>query len=70
MAFFFGGFDTMATALAFASYELALHPDIQDKLHEEIDSVLGKEDEITYDAVINQMPYLDMVIKGSKRNSS
>ena len=31
------GYETTSTALGFASYELALHPDVQKKLQAEID---------------------------------
>ena len=34
--FLFAGNETTATTLAFASYALALHPDIQEKLQSEI----------------------------------
>lgn len=57
MIFFGAGFDTTANTLAFAVYRLALHPDIQDKLHEEIDTELGKGSP-SYD-ILNNLPYLD-----------
>ncbi|XP_014786343.1 cytochrome P450 3A8 [Octopus bimaculoides] len=41
--FFLAGYETTATALSFMAYLLALHQDIQDKVHEEIQSVIGKE---------------------------
>ena len=31
------GYETTSTALGFASYELALHPDVQKKLQAQID---------------------------------
>ena len=37
MVFLFAGNETTATALSFASYLLALHPDVQEKLQSEID---------------------------------
>ena len=36
--FLFAGNETTATTLSFASYLLALHPDVQEKLQSEIDS--------------------------------
>jgi len=41
MTFFFAGHDTTASALAWAWYLLALHPEVQERLHEEVDRVLG-----------------------------
>lgn len=36
------GYDTTSNALAFTAYTLAIHPDCQEKLIEEIDAILGK----------------------------
>ncbi|MGD9485901.1 cytochrome P450 [Streptomyces sp. TRM70308] len=40
-SFFGAGTDTTAAALAWARYLVALHPDIEDRLHAEVDSVAG-----------------------------
>ncbi|XP_071514189.1 cytochrome P450 3A24-like isoform X1 [Panulirus ornatus] len=65
--FYIAGYDTTATTLSFLSYCLALHPDIQQKCMQEIDSVLEKyEGEITYEA-ISEMTYLDMVFAETLR---
>ncbi|GBP26435.1 Cytochrome P450 9e2 [Eumeta japonica] len=65
--FFFAGFETVSTAIVFLLYELALNPDIQTKLREEIDSSYNKySDKIDYDK-INQMKYLDMVVSEGLR---
>lgn len=66
--FFLAGFDTTSTVLSFATYELALNPDIQKKLYEEIKEThksLGGQS-LTYD-VLQNMKYLDMVISESLR---
>jgi len=34
--FFLAGYETTATTLSYCSYELALNPDVQQKLYEEI----------------------------------
>lgn len=63
-AFLAAGFETSATTLNFALYELALQPDIQERLRAEMRQVLGRhQGELTYDGM-NEMPYLDMVISG------
>jgi cytochrome P450 len=62
--FIVGGFDTTQSLMLFLAYVLALHPEVQDKLRSEIDTVLEETDgEMTYDG-LNKMEYLDMVING------
>ena len=39
--FFLAGYDTTATAIAFLMYLLALNPEMQQKLYEEIEETLG-----------------------------
>jgi pentalenene oxygenase len=41
MTFFLAGSETTATALAWAVYLLALHPDVEHRLHAEVDTVLA-----------------------------
>jgi hypothetical protein len=51
------GFDTTQSLMLFLAYVLALHPEVQDKLRSEIDSVLEETDwEMTYDG-LNKMEY-------------
>ena len=39
--FFFGGYDTTSSSIAFLIYNLTLNPEIQEKLHEEIMDAAG-----------------------------
>jgi cytochrome P450 family 6 len=58
------GFETSSTTLSFCLYELAVNPDIQTKLREEVDVTLEKlGGQITYDGV-QSMKYLSQVIDG------
>lgn len=66
--FFIAGFETSSTTMTFAFYELALNPDVQKTLQDEIDKILAKHDnKITYEAVA-QMEYLDWVVQGKALN--
>lgn len=64
--FIFAGYETTSTSLSFLMYILATHPDIQQKLQEEIDATFPNKAPPTYDAV-TQMEYLDMVLNESLR---
>ncbi|BFG03553.1 probable cytochrome P450 6a13 [Drosophila madeirensis] len=67
MVFFLAGFDTSSTTMSFCLYELALNPDIQDRLRSEILEVLGRNnDQLTYES-IQEMPYLDQVVAETLR---
>lgn len=49
--------------MSHALYELALNPQIQDKLREEINEVLKESDGLTYEKV-KSMKYLHKVFQG------
>lgn len=68
-AFFVAGFETSASTMASALYELALNQQIQDKLREEINQTYAKHDDITYDN-IKEIIYLDKVVKETLRKHS
>ncbi|XP_071101635.1 cytochrome P450 3A24-like [Haliotis cracherodii] len=63
--FFLAGYETTASTLQFLAYVLATHPDIQQKLSEEIDSVLGDKDP-DYDS-IHELVYMDLVVTETLR---
>ncbi|XP_074025901.1 probable cytochrome P450 6a23 [Leptinotarsa decemlineata] len=68
--FFVAGFETSATTMTFALLELSLNQDIQDKLRQEINTVLKKHDmQFTYDSVM-EMKYLEKVIDETLRKHS
>lgn len=66
--FFLAGFDTSSTLMTFTAYELALNPNVQTKLLEEIDRInidlAGKP--LDYDH-LQSMTYMDMVITETLR---
>lgn len=65
--FFTAGYETSSTTMAFTLYELAVQPDIQDKLRKEIVDAINESDgKITYDMVLS-LPYLDMVVSETLR---
>ncbi|XP_072764790.1 probable cytochrome P450 6a14 isoform X1 [Anoplolepis gracilipes] len=64
--FFAAGFETSSTTATFCLYELAQQQDLQDKLRNEIDEILKKHGELTYNAV-NEMTYLHKVINETMR---
>lgn len=64
LLFFFGGFDTSSNTSTFTLFELAQHPELQEKLRTEILEVLEKHNgKLTYES-LSEMTYLDKVIKG------
>jgi len=64
--FFAAGFETSSTTATFALYELAQQHDTQDKIRQEIDEILAKHDDLTYDT-LNEMTYLQKVINETLR---
>ncbi|KAG0411470.1 hypothetical protein HPB47_011425 [Ixodes persulcatus] len=65
---FIGGFDTTATAASFCLYLLGHHPEVQKKVHEEMDEVFGDDWErpVTLDD-IKRLKYTECVLKVMRR---
>jgi cytochrome P450 family 6 len=66
--FYVAGFETSSTTMTLCLYELALNPDIQERVRAEIDTVMEKHGgDITYEA-ISEMDYLDKAVNGENSN--
>lgn len=66
VTFFIAGQETTANQLAFAIMELGRHPDILQRVKEEVDEVIGMKQEITYEDLGN-LTYLAQVLKETLR---
>lgn len=63
-AFFVAGYETSSGTLTYALYELAKNKKIQDRVHNEIITVLRKNNnELTYDS-LQEMSYLEQIVNG------
>lgn len=67
-SFFFGGIESTTTLVCFTLYEIAMNPDVQQKLRKEVDATKRSLDntKLTYESM-QQMKYLDMVITETLR---
>ncbi|XP_052863436.1 cytochrome P450 4d2-like [Anopheles cruzii] len=65
--FTFAGHDTTASAMTFLLYNVAKHPDVQDKLYEEILSEVGPDFTELSLSTLNNLHYMDLVLKESLR---
>lgn len=59
--FIFAGYETSSNTLSYVAYSLAVHPDVQKKLQQEIDEAFPNKAPPTYDGVMH-LEYLEMVI--------
>ncbi|XP_053685844.1 cytochrome P450 9e2-like [Sabethes cyaneus] len=68
LLFLFGGLEGVSSGLTFMAYELAVNPDVQEKLFEEITEINNQLEgqPLTYD-ILQSMKYLDMVLSESLR---
>ena len=68
LIFLFAGFDTIATTMTMLCYQLAMNPDKQEKLAEEIDGFWADSDsgKIDYDK-LGELPYLSACISETLR---
>lgn len=58
------GFETPATALGYCLYELALNPEIQEKVRKEIKDVREKNNGSLNFEALNDLVYMEMVLTG------
>ncbi|XP_077499000.1 cytochrome P450 3A31-like isoform X2 [Amblyomma americanum] len=64
--FIIAAIDAVATPLTFATYLLAMHQDVQDRLRQEVREAMTKDGELTYDNICG-MEYLGQVISEALR---
>lgn len=62
--FFIAGFETSSTTASHCLYELAVHQEIQEKVREEIKSVLEEYGQLNYES-LNRMTYLHQCVSGT-----
>jgi cytochrome P450 family 4 len=66
--FVFEGHDTTTSGIAFCLYNLAKHPEVQQKVYEEIKSVIGEDvEKPVTQKDLNDLSYLELVIKETLR---
>lgn len=61
--FLLAGFETSSTTMGFALYEMAQHPELQQKARDEVCHVLEAHKEFTYEC-LKDMVYLEQIIQG------
>ncbi|KAJ3645276.1 hypothetical protein Zmor_022942 [Zophobas morio] len=67
LSFLFAGFDSVSALMCFMSHELAINPDVQQRLIEEVDeTVEACNGKITYEVFLG-MKYMDMVVSETLR---
>ncbi|NXE19085.1 CP3A9 protein, partial [Ardeotis kori] len=64
--FIFAGYEPTSNILCYLAYEIAVHPDVQQKLVDEINTVLPNKAPLTYEALM-QLEYLDMALNETLR---
>ncbi|KAK0051927.1 cytochrome P450 3A19, partial [Biomphalaria pfeifferi] len=62
LLFMIAGYDATSSALQYFFYELARYPQIQEKIYSEIVSVLGEDEELSYESCL-KMKYLEAAVE-------
>ncbi len=66
MTMLLAGHDTTALTLTYAWHQLACHPDVEERLHEEVDAVLGDDGHVTM-RDLRDLEYTERVLKETMR---
>lgn len=61
--FFTAGFESSASGLVLAIHELAINPDVQEKLYQEVKDFKENKGDLAYDNIVD-LKYLDCVLNG------
>ncbi|XP_066569724.1 cytochrome P450 2D3 isoform X2 [Amia ocellicauda] len=69
MDLFIAGTDTTSTTFRVGLLQLMVHPDVQARCHQEIDTVLGEREQVCYEDR-HRMPYVQAVIHEVQRYGS
>jgi cytochrome P450 len=64
--FLFAGHDTTSSQLSWTSWLLASHPEIQEKIYQEVKSVFGDREKLTFDDY-TRLEYTNCVVRESMR---
>ncbi|XP_055711743.1 cytochrome P450 4d1-like isoform X1 [Phlebotomus papatasi] len=65
--FMFEGHDTTTSGISFLLYNIALYPDVQKKILEEIKDVFGNDTRVPTISDLSNLQYLDLVLKETMR---
>ncbi|GFV68348.1 cytochrome P450 4V2 [Trichonephila clavipes] len=58
------GYETVSDTMTWALYLIGLYPDVQEKIHEELDRIFGSDvDRCVTENDLNELKYLDCVLK-------
>ncbi|XP_022256482.1 cytochrome P450 3A29-like isoform X1 [Limulus polyphemus] len=61
------GYETTSTALGFTTHLLVKHPEVQEKIRQEVDQLMAEEGETLDYAKVHKLQYLDQVLSESLR---
>ncbi|PRD32972.1 UNVERIFIED_CONTAM: Cyp4c3 [Trichonephila clavipes] len=62
------GYESVSVTITWALFLVGLHPDVQEKIHEELDRTFGSDlDRFVTENDLNDFKYLDCVLKESQR---
>jgi cytochrome P450 len=68
--FLFAGLEAVSSVIAFALYELALHPEVQDRLVQEIRKLDVETNGLLDYNTLQRMDYMEMVLSGKSSINS